>query len=135
MNTRYLRNPLAILAATATLASTGHSGKTATATEVSTQVAVVVRIPIPSGVDHTKIEGEMSKTVPYYKKLPGLIRKYFTISDDQKFGGIYLWESRKAAEAYYNEEWCAHVAKTYGSPAEVTYFSVPIVVEGEQSLK
>src|SRR5260370_34107595 len=69
----------------------------------STQVAVVVKISIPPGIDRAQIEAGMSQTVPLYQNLPGLIRKYFIISDDQKLGGIYLWQNRKIAEAWYNE--------------------------------
>ena len=95
----------------------------------STQVAVVVKISIPPGIDRAQIEAGMSKTVPLYQNLPGLIRKYFIISDDQKLGGIYLWQNRKTAEAWYSEDWRAQVMKKFGSPAELTYFDVPIAIE------
>jgi hypothetical protein len=79
------------------------------------EVAVLVNIP----------------TAPLYERLPGLTRKYFTISDDGKAGGIYLWASREAAAAFYNEGWRTRVLKIYGAPAEVSFFDVPLVVESK----
>jgi len=109
--------------------------KTEASSTASTLVAVLVKISIPSKIDRASLEAGMAKTVPEFQALPGLIRKYYTISDDQKFGGIYLWASRKAAEAHFNDDWRARMARSYGSPPEVVYFSVPIVIDGPASQK
>lgn len=99
-----------------------------------TPVVVVVRVPVPPGVDRERIEEGMAKSVPTYQTAPGLIRKYFIFTEDQKFGGIYLWESRKAAEAWYAESviWHNGVSKITGLRADLTYFEVPIAAEGPQ---
>jgi len=96
----------------------------------STLVAVLVKIPIPGKLDRTRLIAIMQKTVPEFQALPGLVRKYYTISDDQKFGGVYLFENRQAADAHFDDAWKAKMLKNYGAPAEVEYFDVPIVVEG-----
>jgi hypothetical protein len=98
-------------------------------------VVVVVRVPDPPGVDREKIEEGMAKSVPTYETAPGLIRKYFIFTEDQKFGGIYLWDSRKAAEAWYTESviWHNGVSKITGLRADLTYFEAPMVVDGPQS--
>jgi hypothetical protein len=101
----------------------------------STPVVAVVKIPIPKGVTRAQVVAGMVKTIPEYEKLPGLVRKYYTLTDDGKFGGIYLFENRKAAEDHFNDEWRANIVKTRGAPAEVTYFSVPIVIEGPAAQK
>jgi Putative mono-oxygenase ydhR len=135
---RSFMSALAVLALSAT-SSTIATGQTIAAGQpvadapTSTLVAVVVKIPIPPGLARAKIVAAMEKQVPKYKALPGLVRKYFTLSDDQTFGGIYLWKSREIAEAYYNDAWRAGVLKRYGAPAEVTYFDVPIAIEGSAS--
>jgi len=129
-----IRNALAVLALAAVTPAIAAAQAPADSAP-PTPVAALVSIPIPAGFDRAKLVAAMKKTVPKYQALPGLIRKYFTISDDQKFGGIYLWKSRKAAEAYYNETWRAKALKAYGAPTEVSYFDVPIAIEGPESAK
>jgi len=106
------------------------SGQAAADAAASTLVAAVVRIPIPQGVTRAQIVGGMVKSIPEYEKLPGLVRKYYTLTDDGKYGGIYLFESRNAAEQHFNDAWRANIVKTRGAAPEVTYFDVPIVIEG-----
>src|SRR5271167_4068870 len=111
------------------------SGQTAADAATSILVAVVVKIPIPQGVSSAQVVAGMVKTVPEYQKLPGLVRKYYTLTDDGKYGGIYLFESRKAAEDHFNDDWRANILKTRGAPAEVTYFDVPLAIEGPAAQK
>jgi len=111
------------------------SGQTAADAAASTLVVAVVKIPIPAGVTRAQVVAGMVKTIPEYEKLPGLVRKYYALSDDGKYGGVYLFENRKAAEDHFNDEWRANIVKTRGAPAEVTYFDVPIVIEGPSAQK
>ncbi|MEI6485895.1 MAG: hypothetical protein WCO11_06460 [Sphingomonadales bacterium] len=92
-------------------------------------VAVLVAVPIPAGLPKDKLEGLFAASVGDYQGRAGLTRKYFTIGDDGRVGGIYLWESRAAAEAWFNDAWKANVLKRWGAPASVSYFDVPLVVD------
>ena len=107
----------AALAATASLAA-------------AQQMAAVVTIPTPPGATRAQLEGGFAKSVPLYQNAPGLVRKYFTISETGVFGGIYLWDSAAAAKAYYNDAWHARVLKTYGKPGTVTFYDVPLAIDG-----
>jgi hypothetical protein len=93
-------------------------------------VTVVVAITTPPGATRAIIEGGMTKAIPLYEKIPGLIRKYFTIGDTS-FGGVYLWRNRAAAQAWFSDAWRAKAKATYGSDPQVTYYDVPIVLEGK----
>ncbi|MFZ4690848.1 MAG: hypothetical protein ACOYLS_16570 [Polymorphobacter sp.] len=93
-------------------------------------VAVLVAIPVPAGMPRAQLEGLFKASVPDYQKLPGLVRKYYTIGDDGRAGGIYLWSSRAAAQAWYSDAWKAGVQKRWGAPASVSYFDVPVLVDG-----
>lgn len=93
-------------------------------------VAVLVAIPVPAGMQRAQLEGLFKASVPEYQKLPGLVRKYYTIGDDGRAGGIYLWSSRAAAEAWYSDAWKAGVEKRWGAPASVSYFDVPVAIDG-----
>jgi succinyl-CoA synthetase beta subunit len=94
------------------------------------QVATLVAIPVPAGMPRAQLVQLFDQSQPQYRAIPGLIRKYYTIGDDGKAGGIYLWASRAAAEAWYSEAWRAAALKRWGKPAEVSYFEVPIVLDG-----
>lgn len=93
------------------------------------EVAVVVSIPIPKTVPRAALPAEFDKAAPLYRAIPGLKRKYFTLGDGE-FGGIYLWNSRAAAQAWFNEAWTKRATATYGAAPTVTWFDAPLVIEG-----
>lgn len=94
-------------------------------------VVVIVDIAAPAGISEAAIRDGMTKSVPQYQALPGLIRKYFTIAPGH-FGGVYYWSSRAAAEAWFNDTWKARVQKTYGVAADIRYYTVPIALDGQR---
>jgi hypothetical protein len=117
---------LSVLAAIA-FAATPLAAQTAPAADKP--VAVLVSITIPPGIPRAAIADGMAKAVPQYRAVPGLVRKLFTIGDDGGFGGIYLFRTRGAAQAWFNDAWYARVAKTYGSPGKVSYYDVPVALD------
>lgn len=69
-------------------------------------------------------------TAPKYQDVPGLIRKYYVLSQDgSTVGGIYLWNSQAEAEAMYSESWRAFVREKYNTDPTVTYMDCPVVVD------
>jgi hypothetical protein len=100
------------------------------APNVTTRVAVLVDIAAPASISRPMIEAGMERSKPTYQAIPGLIRKYFTIGTDGSFGGMYLWTDRPAAQAWFSSAWRTRVIATYGSDPKVTYFDVPIVLDG-----
>jgi hypothetical protein len=116
---------LAILALSAlALAGTAH----AEAPKADTPVTTLVVVKTPPGVTRAMIEAGFVKAVPTYQKVPGLIRKYFTVNDTG-FGGMYLWKNRVAAEAWYTNEWRARSKAIYGVEPELTYFDSPLQID------
>lgn len=93
------------------------------------RVAVVVTIKTPPGITEARLREEFDKAAPRYQQIPGLIRKYFTIGNGG-FGGIYYWSSKAAADSWFNEAWRARVKATYGTPGDVTYYDVPLAIDG-----
>lgn len=93
------------------------------------RVAVVISIATPPGVTDAYLKGEFDKAAPRYQAIPGLIRKYFTI-EPKRFGGIYYWSSKAAAQAWFNDAWIARAKATYGSDPVVTYYDVPLAIDG-----
>lgn len=71
-----------------------------------------------------------SSTAPKYLGKNGLIRKHYFLSDGgDRAGGIYLWETRAAADTCYAGEWRAIVAEKYGVEPEIQYVEVPVSVD------
>src|SRR5918911_935385 len=68
-------------------------------------ITAIVRFPLTPG---TKLEDArvlFEGSAPKYRGAPGLVRKYYLFGEDGTGGGVYLWESREAAERMYTTEW------------------------------
>jgi hypothetical protein len=93
-------------------------------------ITTLVQFKLPQAVAREKAKEIFLSTAPKYRKISGLIRKYYLLSEDgETAGGVYLWESRKDAEALYTKEWENFVREKYGAPPSVTCFESPIVVD------
>ena len=93
-------------------------------------ITSITKFKLLSPVTQSEAKDIFLSTAPRYKDLPGLIRKCYVIFDDgYSVGGIYLWHSRKDAEAVYTESWREFVREKYGSEPEITYLETPVVVD------
>jgi hypothetical protein len=86
------------------------------------------RLPQRLTVDEAK--AIFQSTAPRYQSQSGLIRKYYVLSEDgMTAGGVYLWHSRQAADALYNDAWRAFVTEKYGAPPQIVYMETPVIVD------
>lgn len=93
-------------------------------------ITALVQFKLPQPVTREKARELFSATAPRYREVPGLIRKYYLLSQDGgSAGGVYLFESREDAERLYSAEWKKTVQERYGAPPVVTYFESPVVVD------
>jgi len=94
---------------------------------------IVVRVQFPVNVpDKEEFIKKMAATTPKYEGMDGLTRKYYVMSDDGKqAGGIYLWETRQHAEAWYDAEWTKYMTEAWGEAPLVEYLDCPIVVDND----
>ena len=93
-------------------------------------ISVLIQFTLPQPMPADKMAEISLGNAPMYKDMPGLVRKYYVRSEDGiRVGGMYLWESREAAEATYDDAWRTRVTETYGSPPEMTWFDTPVVVD------
>jgi hypothetical protein len=118
-----MRTPLLIAIALLSLA----------APAAAQQVATLVAVPVPPGLPKAQLVKLFEGSQPQYRAIPGLIRKYYTIGDDGRAGGIYLWKDRASAEAWYSDAWKADVQKRWGAPASVSWFEVPVTVDNSSA--
>jgi hypothetical protein len=50
--------------------------------------------------------------------------------DGRKAGGVYLWETKAAAEKVYSGEWSDRVRALYGEP-QIQWFYTPVIVDNQ----
>jgi hypothetical protein len=92
---------------------------------------IVAFVQFPAGgASRNEIAALFRGSAPKYQKISGLIRKYYLIAEDgENTGGVYLWESREAAERLYTREWRDYIKDRYGAEPTVKYFDCPVVVD------
>jgi heme-degrading monooxygenase HmoA len=72
----------------------------------------------------------MRDTIPQYADLPGLSFKAYSFERASgDYGGVYLWQSRKAAQAWFNAAWFERVKRERGADAQVRSFSAHLVLD------
>ncbi len=93
-------------------------------------ITAIATFRLPQRLTVEEARRIFESTAPKYRGVPGLVRKYYVLSEDgQTAGGVYLWRSRRDAEAMYTEAWKAFVRDKYGAEPSLTYFNCPVVVD------
>ena len=93
-------------------------------------ITALVQFALPAPISLGEATKRFESSAPKYQNLAGLVRKYYVRAEDgRSAGGIYLWESRAAAEAAYNAEWRERVEKLYGGKPTITWFDTPVIVD------
>jgi hypothetical protein len=84
-----------------------------------------------NGKSAAEIVGSFEASAPFFRTIPGLIRKYFCF-DDQAYEGtsVYIWQDRKSAEACFgNPEFMARFRKSFNCEPNVKYVETKFVVD------
>ena len=96
-------------------------------------ITTIVNFKLPAAMTLAQAEAAFNGSASKYQGLPGLVRKYYLISEDGlTAGGVYLWRSRRDAEQLYTEEWREFIRGKYGCEPEVSYFASPVIVDNPQ---
>lgn len=95
-------------------------------------IVAIVNFQLPSDVTAEQARKLYAASAPEYRAMKGLVRKYYLWDADTHIGGgVYLWESRAAAEAVYTTEWKAYIKGRYGVEPAITWFDSPVIVDNE----
>lgn len=90
----------------------------------------IVTFELPRRWSVAEAAAVFESTAPKYLGKPGLVRKHYYVSEDgARAGGVYLWESKAAAEACYTPEWKATVTAKYGAPPQIMFAAAPVSVD------
>jgi hypothetical protein len=94
---------------------------------------VVVQFDLPKRTEEQAIKGGTS-SAPIYRELArnGLIRKDY-LNGDAGTGGVYLWESRAAAEAWFTQARIAELTSRFGIRPRLTWYDTHVTVDNLKS--
>ena len=92
-------------------------------------ITAIVRFTLPQGTSLDAAKAMFEKSAPNYKGAPGLVRKYYLYGADRIGGGVYLWESREAADRMFSDAWKKMIAERFGNAPEITYYETPVIVD------
>jgi hypothetical protein len=96
-------------------------------------ITAIVRFRLPETVTLADAKRLFEGSAPKYVGLAGLVRKYYLFdAATHTGGGVYLWESREAADRVYNADWRKMIADRYGAPPEISYFESPVIVDNDK---
>ncbi len=94
-------------------------------------VVVIVKVPKPWYAPNWLVERKMRDAVPQYRQIPGLTFKIFTFArPGGEFGGVYLWNDRASAQAWFGPAWYKRVRDERGVEPEVRMYEATRVVAG-----
>ena len=90
---------------------------------------VVVQFDLPKRTEDAAIAGGTG-SAPTYRALAthGLIRKDY-LNGETGTGGVYLWESRAAAEVWFTEERIALLTERFGARPRLTWYDTHVTVD------
>ena len=94
-----------------------------------TNCIVVVQFDLPKRTEEQAVKGG-SATAPIYRGLAekGLIRKDY-LNGDSGTGGVYLWESRQSAQAWFTEARVAELTERSGARPRLTWYDTHVTVD------
>ena len=90
---------------------------------------VVVQFDLPKRSEELAVKGGTS-TAATYRGLArkGLIRKDY-LNGESGTGGVYLWDSRESAEAWFTEARIADLTARFGIRPRLTWYDTYVTVD------
>ena len=90
---------------------------------------VVVQFDLPKRSEEQAIKGGTG-SAPTYRDLAskGLIRKDY-LNGEAGTGGVYLWESRAAAEAWFTDAKPKELTERFGAKPRLTWYDTHVTVD------
>jgi hypothetical protein len=82
----------------------------------------IIQYKLPPHIDLAACAAHFRRIAPGFRDVPGLIRKQFIYAEDGWGGGVYLSQTRAAAEAFYAGPWLAGIRERYGMDPQIKLF-------------
>lgn len=95
-------------------------------------IIAIVRIPLEGPKRDTDLVTRQSvEATKIFHDVKGLRRKYF-LNSDAGGGGIYEFDTRADAEAWFNEGWADWMEGRFGVRPTLEIYDNPVVLDNEQ---
>jgi hypothetical protein len=92
-------------------------------------ITAIVQYKLPPSIDQKACAEHFRKIAPGFRAVPGLVRKQFIYAEDGWAGGVYLWESRAEAEAFYSGPWLQGIRERYGMDPQIKFFETACITD------
>ena len=92
-------------------------------------ITAIVLYKLPPHIDSAACAAHFRAIAPGFRDVPGLIRKQFIYAENGWAGGVYLWETRAAAEAFYTGPWLDGIRERYGMNPRIRFFETACITD------
>jgi hypothetical protein len=93
-------------------------------------ITAIVQFRLPKQLSRSKAEELFMRSAPRYRQVPGLVRKYYLLSENgTASGGVYLFRSKEDGERLFTDEWRRYIVEKYGGEPSIVYFESPVIVD------
>ena len=92
-------------------------------------ITAIVQYRLPPSIDQDACAAHFRRIAAGFRTVSGLIRKQFIYAEDGWAGGVYLWESRAQAEAFYSGPWLEGIRERYGMDPQIKYFETACITD------
>jgi hypothetical protein len=92
---------------------------------------IIAVVQIPRAAPKPDKAGAVARgldSAPLYREVKGLIRKDYLNGEDCG-GGVYLFESRETAEAWFNDDWWGWIEERFGARPSLTFYDHYVTVD------
>ena len=94
-----------------------------------TMITAIVQYKLPPHIGQAACAAHFRTIAPGFRYVPGLIRKQFIYAEDGWAGGVSLWETQAAAEAFYTGPWLDGIRERYGMDPQVKFFQTACITD------
>ena len=92
-------------------------------------ITAIVQYKLPPSISLDDCAAHFRNIASGFREVPGLVRKQFIYAEDGWAGGVYLWETRADAEAFYSGPWLDGIRERYGMDPQIKYFQTATIME------
>jgi hypothetical protein len=87
-------------------------------------ITATVRYKLPPHIDYAACRKHFHAIAPSFQKVNGLISKHFIWTESGWAGGVYQWETREDAKAFYGGPWLQGIVERYGMHPDIEFYEV-----------